>query len=171
MQSQGRRLYAVTHMCTMRHLCWIKIESFLWPFVSLSNALLNKKTSLLQSALYIPHTEPVEGRENGIWTAPPKVVELHFAPHWCLCGPVKYWDSCLKIQNMSAGYICRTAFCLVPGPSGIPRFFDCVYPLPPPRVAEIMNVYSVVYSILYVDCVVYDIMYVDALLLYMISCM
>ena len=35
---------------------------------------------------------------------------------------------------MSAGHICRTAFCLVPGPSGIHRFFDCVYTLPPPRV-------------------------------------
>jgi hypothetical protein len=37
----------------------------------------------------VPHTEPVEGSENGIWTAP-QVVELHFAHHRCMCGPVKY---------------------------------------------------------------------------------
>ena len=39
-----------------------------------------------------------------------------------------------------SGQICRTAFCLVPGPSGIHRFFDCVYFwLCPPRVVSLLS--------------------------------
>ena len=45
---------------------------------------------------------------------------------------------------MSAGHICRTAFCLVQGPSGIHRFFDCVYTLPPPRV-DMYDIYNITY--------------------------
>jgi hypothetical protein len=40
---------------------------------------------------------------------------------------------------MSAGHICSTAFCLVPGPIGIHRFFDCVYPLPAPCVEHVLK--------------------------------
>ena len=36
----------------------------------------------------MPLPEPVESSQNGIWTSPLKIVELHFAPHRCLCGPV-----------------------------------------------------------------------------------
>ena len=51
----------------------------------------------------IPLPEPVESSQNGIWTSPLKLVELHFAPDRYLCGPVSTQVLCLKIQNMSAG--------------------------------------------------------------------
>jgi hypothetical protein len=71
---------------------------------------------------------------NGIWSSPLKLVELHFAPHRCLCGPIITEILCLKIQKYVGGQICRTAFCLAPGPPAKFIDFYYVYSLLPPRV-------------------------------------
>ena len=86
----------------------------------------------------VPLTEPVESSQNGIWTTPPKVVELHFAPTSVFVRSSWYSDSASQNPKYVSGQLCRTAFCLVPRPQATFIDFYCVYSLPAPRLGRVL---------------------------------